>query len=88
VTVEELQQRAPQILAKLLPGQELFIEQGGQTVAKLIGLHPPGPRVPKLGSAKGSVRYMGPDFNAPLMLVEDPDFKKSGQSPPTEEKSE
>jgi antitoxin (DNA-binding transcriptional repressor) of toxin-antitoxin stability system len=88
VTVEELQKRAPDILAKLCPGEELFIEQDGQTVAKLIGLHSPGPRVPQLGSGKGSIVYMAPDFIAPLMLVEDPDFKRSNDSSPTEGKPE
>ena len=68
LTVEELQQRAPEILAKLLPGEELLIEQDGRTVAKLIGVRSRGPEAPKFGSLKGSVLYIAPDFDAPLML--------------------
>ncbi len=47
------------------PGDELVITRDGKPVAKLTGAGgKPAPR--RLGTLKGTVVYMAPDFDAPL----------------------
>jgi antitoxin (DNA-binding transcriptional repressor) of toxin-antitoxin stability system len=54
----------PELIAALIPGEELRILQGDRTVAKLVRQSPPSqfPRQP--GSAKGKILYMADDFDA------------------------
>lgn len=62
VTIEEAQLRLRELVGQLMPGDELVITDNAQPVAKLIA---PKPRR-KLGTMRGSVLYMAPDFDAPL----------------------
>ena len=48
------------------PGQELVIEDGGRTVARLI-VEKKSERKPRTpGTLKGTVLWMDPNFNAPI----------------------
>lgn len=66
VTLEEAQAQLPKLVEQLQPGEELFITRDQRLLARLIKaakLERP-PR--KLGTLKGTVLYMAPDFDAPL----------------------
>jgi antitoxin (DNA-binding transcriptional repressor) of toxin-antitoxin stability system len=65
VTVAEAQARLPELIARLIPGEELTLTQDGRAVARLV-VEPPPPKERKLGSMAGTVLYMAPDFDAPL----------------------
>jgi antitoxin (DNA-binding transcriptional repressor) of toxin-antitoxin stability system len=69
ITVEEAQAHLKELIGKLAPGEELVITDNQQPVAKLVAARP---AERKLGTMKGTVRYMAPDFDAPL-----DDFKES-----------
>jgi antitoxin (DNA-binding transcriptional repressor) of toxin-antitoxin stability system len=67
VTIKEAQSALADIIHRLSPGEEVVITENDQPVARLV----PTPAVPKkahrqLGTMKGSVLYMAPDFDAPL----------------------
>ena len=73
VTVEEVQEKLPQILEDIKRGIEVIIQQNNITVAKL-GPAPSAisdanndekPR-PRFGSAKHRLVYMADDFEAPI----------------------
>jgi prevent-host-death family protein len=65
ITLEEAQSQLPQLIGKLEPGEEVIITSGNQPVARLIGKKKKKqPR--QLGTLKGTVLYMAPDFDAPL----------------------
>jgi antitoxin (DNA-binding transcriptional repressor) of toxin-antitoxin stability system len=88
ISVEEAQSHLGQIIDKLAPGEEVVLTRDHQPVARIVREAKP-PR-PGPGLCKGMIAivsddeehlkdfagYMAPDFNAPLMLVEDPDFKR------------
>ena len=68
VTLQEAQSRLPELIHGLILGDELVITENDQPVAKLAR----APAEPKTqwpcqaGSAKGSIHWMAPDFDAPL----------------------
>ena len=65
VTLEEAQAQLPDLIAKLLPGEELSINQDGACVAKLVRCQRRSwPCQP--GSAEHIPHWMAPDFDAPL----------------------
>ncbi|MFO0929301.1 MAG: type II toxin-antitoxin system Phd/YefM family antitoxin [Gemmataceae bacterium] len=66
VTIEEAQARLPQLIAQLQPGEEVVLTQAGQVVAKLVGEPKPNRTPRRLGTLKGTVLGMAPDFDAPL----------------------
>lgn len=63
ITVKEAQSHLREVIDKLAPGEEVLITENERAVAKLVG---EGPAERKLGTLKGTVRYMAPDFDAPL----------------------
>ena len=66
VSIEEAQAHLPELIDKLLVGEEVVIVRDQQAVATLIG-HIKAIRLPRRpGTLKGTVLYMAPDFNAPL----------------------
>jgi antitoxin (DNA-binding transcriptional repressor) of toxin-antitoxin stability system len=66
VTLQEAQSRLPDLIHGLAPGDEVVITENDQPLARLT-LAAPAERKPRqLGSLKGSVIYMAPDFDAPL----------------------
>jgi len=66
VTLQQAQAQLPQLLKCLAPGEELFIEQDEQPVARLIreDTRPTLARI--AGRGRGQVTFMADDFNAPL----------------------
>jgi len=65
ITLEEAQRRLPELISAAVPGEEIEIIEDDRVVARLI----PTPRTlapRRAGSAKGSILYMAPDFDAPL----------------------
>jgi prevent-host-death family protein len=66
VTVEEAQAQLPQLIEQLHPGEEVLITRDGKPVARLVGEPKPERPPRRLGTMRGSVLYMAPDFDAPL----------------------
>jgi antitoxin (DNA-binding transcriptional repressor) of toxin-antitoxin stability system len=66
VTITDAQAHLPDIIHQLSPGEEIVITENNLPIAKLIAAVIPTQRVPKLGTQRGSVAYMAPDFDAPL----------------------
>ncbi len=65
VSVQEAQAKLSELIHKLKPGDEVVITENNQPVARLIPAG--GPQAQrKLGSLRGTVKYMAPDFDAPL----------------------
>lgn len=67
VALKEAQSGLADIIHRLTPGDEVVITENDQPVARLV----PTPPIPKksqrqLGTMKGTVLYMAPDFDAPL----------------------
>jgi antitoxin (DNA-binding transcriptional repressor) of toxin-antitoxin stability system len=66
VTVEDAQAQLPKLIEQLRPGEEIVITRDQRPVARLVGEGAPPRRPRQLGTLKGTVRYMAPDFDAPL----------------------
>jgi prevent-host-death family protein len=66
VTLEDAQARLGELIARLRPGEEVVITRDGKPVARLVGEVPPERPPRRLGTLKGTVLYMAPDFDAPL----------------------
>jgi antitoxin (DNA-binding transcriptional repressor) of toxin-antitoxin stability system len=65
ITLEEAQSRLAEIIEKLAPGEEIVLTRDDEPVATLRATPPPPPRKgPQLGTLKGSVLYIAPDFDA------------------------
>jgi antitoxin (DNA-binding transcriptional repressor) of toxin-antitoxin stability system len=64
ITLAEAQARLPDLIRSLAPGAEVLITDNEQPIARIVGTAPRPER--KLGTLKGSVLYMAPDFDAPL----------------------
>ncbi len=67
VTIQQAQSTLSELIHRLSPGDEVVITENDRPVARLI----PSPETPQtlprqLGTMKGSVLYMAPDFDAPL----------------------
>jgi prevent-host-death family protein len=67
VTIDEAQVRLSELIHRLSPGEEVIITENEQPVARLVGPSEQSERKPReLGTLKGTVLYMAPDFDAPL----------------------
>ena len=65
VSIQEAEAKLSELIRKLKPGDEVVITENNQPVARLV--HPATSRAPrKLGTLKGTVTYMAPDFDEPL----------------------
>jgi prevent-host-death family protein len=67
VTIKEAQSDLADLIHRLAPDEEVVITENGQPVARLV----PTPVVLKkaqrqLGTMRGTVLYMAPDFDSPL----------------------
>lgn len=67
VTIQEAQATLSDLIHRLAPGEEVVITENDQPIARLV----PTPATPQrkrrqLGTMKGTVLYMAPDFDAPL----------------------
>ncbi len=65
VSIQEAQAKLSELIHRLMPGEEVVITENNQPVARLTAATPSRP-VRKLGTLKGTVLYMAPDFDAPL----------------------
>ena len=70
VTIEEAQAKLLDLIHALQSNEEVVITEHDQPVARLVAIQPTQP-VRKLGTLRGTVLYMAPDFDAPLA-----DFKE------------
>ena len=61
ITLEEAQARLPELIERLVPGEELFITRGDQPVARLVGEPGAGRERRKPGSAKGKLIVVAED---------------------------
>jgi antitoxin (DNA-binding transcriptional repressor) of toxin-antitoxin stability system len=64
VTLEEAQAKLRELIAQLSPGEEITVTENQQPVAKLVATVKLAER--PLGTLRGTVLYMAPDFDAPL----------------------
>jgi antitoxin (DNA-binding transcriptional repressor) of toxin-antitoxin stability system len=71
ISIEEAQARLPELIHSLVPGDEVLITENDHTVARLIITRRPENTPRQLGTLKGTVLYMAPDFDAPLDDFED-----------------
>ena len=66
VTIEEAQNKLSELIHRLTPGEEVVITENDEPVAKLARTEPKTQWPCKAGSAKGTIHWMAPDFDAPL----------------------
>lgn len=67
ITLQDAQSNLAAVIHRLGPGEEVVILENEQPVAKLVATPPPAaPKPRQLGTMRGSVVYMAPDFDAPL----------------------
>ncbi len=64
VTLEEARANLPELIAQLAPGEEVIITDNQQPVARLLPVKSQPQR--KLGTMRGSVQYIAPDFDKPI----------------------
>lgn len=68
MAVEDIKVTLPELLDRMMPGDEVILTRNQQPVAKLVSEAPkpalkprPGP-----GLGKGMITFIAPDFDAPL----------------------
>jgi antitoxin (DNA-binding transcriptional repressor) of toxin-antitoxin stability system len=63
--LQQVQAELPELIHRLAPGDELVITENDEPIARIL---PPQPSKisRKLGSLRGTVLYMAPDFDEPL----------------------
>lgn len=68
LSLSEAQARLPELIRNLSPGEEVFIVENNEPVAKLIGKPARTPEFsrPGPGLCKGMITFMAPDVYAPL----------------------
>jgi prevent-host-death family protein len=66
ITVEEAQAQLAQLIENLQPGEVITITRDDKPLARLTGAEDPPKRTRKLGTMKGTVLYIAPDFDDPL----------------------
>ena len=65
ITLQEAQNQLMELIEKLPPGEEVVIMHDDKPVATLRAVSSPLPRKQRqLGTLRGSVLYMAPDFDA------------------------
>ena len=70
ISILEAQAKLLELIHQLTPGEEVVITENQQPVAQLIASTTSPPHR-KLGTMRGTVTYMAPEFDAPLH-----DFRK------------
>ena len=64
-SIKDAKAKLSELIHKLKPGDEVIITEKNVPVARLLpAATPPAKR--KLGSLRGTVKYMAPNFDAPL----------------------
>jgi antitoxin (DNA-binding transcriptional repressor) of toxin-antitoxin stability system len=64
VTLEEAQAQLPQLIERLQPGEEIVITRDQKPVATVRAMPPTSPEAPRLGTLKGTILHIAPDFDA------------------------
>lgn len=64
VTIEEAQAKLLDLIHALQSNEEVVITENDQPIARLVAIT--SQPVRKLGTLRGTVLYMAPDFDAPL----------------------
>ena len=64
VTLEEAQARLPQLIERLQPDEEIVITRNDTPVATVRALPPASRGGPRLGTLKGTILSITPDFDA------------------------
>ena len=70
VSIEEAQTLLNQLIEEAFAGEEVVIVEGDRRLVKLVVV-PEVRKQRRLGGAKGIIRYMADDFDAPLEDCED-----------------
>lgn len=65
VSIQEAQANLSELIHQLSPGEVLVITENNQPVANLVSATVPRPQR-ELGTLRGTVLHMAPDFDAPL----------------------
>jgi prevent-host-death family protein len=63
ISLEEAQAKVAELIENLKADEEIVITRNKEPVARLVG---GGRPLRKLGTLQGTVKYMAPDFDAPL----------------------
>ena len=66
VTLENAKVHLGELIAALQPGEEIVITSAEKPVARLIAEQNPAPQPRRLGTMKGTILHIAPDFDAPL----------------------
>ena len=66
VTIEEAKAKLSELIEHLNTGEEIVITKNSHPVARLIPTARPTQKTRRLGTLRGTVTYMAPDFDAPL----------------------
>jgi prevent-host-death family protein len=61
VTIEEAQAKLPDLIDRLVPGEELIITRNNQPVAKLVGQQQPVRKPRQPGNCKGMLTIVSDD---------------------------
>jgi antitoxin (DNA-binding transcriptional repressor) of toxin-antitoxin stability system len=65
IPIEEAQSKLSELIHQLFPGEEVLITENDQPVARLVCVTTSTAQR-KLGTLRGTVLKMAPDFDAPL----------------------
>jgi antitoxin (DNA-binding transcriptional repressor) of toxin-antitoxin stability system len=65
IPLDQAQAKLPELVHGLAPGEQVVITENDLPVARLVNSAAPE-RPRKLGTMRGTVAYMAPDFDAPL----------------------
>ena len=71
VSLQEAQANLSELIHRLAPGQVVVITENNLPVARLIPAEAKDQSPHQLGTLKGTVLHMAPDFDAPLDDFED-----------------
>jgi prevent-host-death family protein len=66
LTVQEAQAKLSELIHDLKPGDEVVITDNDQPVARLVPAEQRQRTPRRPGTLRGTVKYMAPDFDAPL----------------------
>ena len=66
VSLEEAQTDLSRLIERLSPGEEVVITRDHVPVARLVAAPRPNRHPRRLGTLKGTVLHVAPDFDAPL----------------------
>lgn len=64
ITLEEAQAHLTEIVARLEPGEEIVLTSNDRPVATLKATPPAPVTAPRLGTLRGTILHIAPDFHA------------------------